>query len=44
MHIKEIDEGFFLYENKNTQEVLVIPVMMTDKNKQIIEELFLWLR
>lgn len=44
MHIKQIDEGFFLYENKNTQEVLVIPVMMTDKNKQIIEGLFLWLR
>lgn len=44
MHIKEITEGFFLYENKNTQELLAIPVVMNDKNKQIIENLFLWLR
>jgi len=44
MHIKEFDEGFFVYENKNTQEILVIPVMMNEKNKKIIDELFLWLR
>ena len=43
MKLKEINEAFFLYENKNTQELLLIPVQMTDKNKEIIEKLFLWL-
>lgn len=43
MKLKEIDEAFFLYENKNTQQILLIPVQMTDKNREIIEELFLWL-
>lgn len=44
MKLKNIDEGFFLYENKNTQEVLLIPVMMNDRNKKIIDELFIWLQ
>jgi len=44
MHIKEFDEGFFIYENKNTQEILVIPVYMTERNKEIIKNLFLWLQ
>jgi CRISPR/Cas system-associated exonuclease Cas4 (RecB family) len=43
MKLKEIDEAFFLYENKNTQELLLIPVQMTARNKEIIEGLFLWL-
>ena len=43
MKLKNVKESFFLYENKNTQEVLVIPVQMTDKNKEIIENLFSWL-
>jgi CRISPR/Cas system-associated exonuclease Cas4 (RecB family) len=43
MKLKEIDEAFFLYENKNTQQILLIPVQMNDRNKEIIEELFLWL-
>jgi CRISPR/Cas system-associated exonuclease Cas4 (RecB family) len=44
MHIKKFDEGFFVYENKNTQEILVIPITMNDRNKKIIDELFIWLR
>ena len=43
MKLKEIDEAFFLYENKNTQELLLIPVQMTARNHEIIEGLFLWL-
>jgi CRISPR/Cas system-associated exonuclease Cas4 (RecB family) len=43
MKLKEIDEGFFLYENKNTQEILLIPIQMTEKNKSIINDLFEWL-
>jgi CRISPR/Cas system-associated exonuclease Cas4 (RecB family) len=43
MKLKDINEAFFLYENKNTQELLLIPVQMTEKNKETIEKLFLWL-
>ena len=43
MKVRNVQEGFFLYENKNTQEILVIPVQMNDRNKKIIEELFEWM-
>ena len=43
MKLKNIKEGFFLYENKNTQELLLIPIQMTDSNKAIINNLFSWL-
>ena len=44
MKLKNAKEGFFLYENKNTQEVLIIPISMNDKNKKIIEDAFLWMQ
>jgi len=44
MKLRNVKEAFFLYENKNTQELLLIPIQMTEKNKKIIEELFDWLR
>ena len=44
MKLKDAKEGFFLYENKNTQEVLIIPIVMNDKNKKIIEDAFIWMR
>ena len=44
MKLTDAKEGFFLYENKNTQQVLIIPVAMNEKNKEIIEETFMWLR
>jgi hypothetical protein len=43
MKLKNAKEGFFLYENKNTQEVLVIPISMNEKNTKIIEDTFAWL-
>ena len=43
MKLKNAKEGFFIYENKNTQELLVIPVAMNDRNKQIIDDLFVWM-
>ena len=43
MKLRNAKEAFFLYENKNTQEILLIPVQMTDKNKEIIDNLFIWL-
>jgi len=43
MKLRNVKEAFFLYENKNTQEILLIPVQLTEKNKKIIEDLFVWL-
>jgi hypothetical protein len=43
MKLKNAKEGFFLYENKNTQEILVIPVSMNERNTKIIEDTFLWM-
>lgn len=44
MKLTNAKEGFFLYENKNTQQILIIPVTMNEKNKEIIEDTFMWLR
>ena len=43
MKLRNAKEAFFLYENKNTQEILLIPIQMTAKNKKFIDELFQWL-
>ncbi|NCV08356.1 MAG: Dna2/Cas4 domain-containing protein [Actinobacteria bacterium] len=43
MKLRNAKEAFFLYENKNTQEILLIPIQMTAKNKKIIDELFIWM-
>lgn len=44
MKLKNAKEGFLMYENKNTQEILIIPVLMNEKNKAIINGLFVWLQ
>ena len=44
MKLRNSSEGFFLYENKNTQQILIIPVNMNDRNKKIIDDLFVWLQ
>jgi CRISPR/Cas system-associated exonuclease Cas4 (RecB family) len=43
MKLTDAKEGFFLYENKNTQEIVVIPVIMNDRNKKIIDDTFTWM-
>ena len=43
MKLKSAKEGFFLYENKNTQEIIVIPISMNEKNTKIIEDTFTWM-
>jgi hypothetical protein len=43
MKLTNAKEGFFLYENKNTQEVLIIPVQMNERNTKIINDTFDWL-
>lgn len=44
MKLRKAKEGFFLYENKNTQQILIIPIQMNDRNTKIIEELFIWMQ
>ena len=43
MKLRGAEEGFFVYENKNTQELLVLPIQMSERNIKIIDELFVWL-
>jgi CRISPR/Cas system-associated exonuclease Cas4 (RecB family) len=44
MKLRKASEGFLMYENKNTQELLLIPVNMNEKNKAKIDGLFIWLQ
>lgn len=44
MKVSNASEGFLLYENKNTQEICVIPVNMNERNSQLIEKVFDWMR
>ncbi len=44
MLILGIDRGFLLYENKNTGEWLIFPVMMTPENRKIVEDAFQWMK
>lgn len=36
--------GFLMYENRNTQEYVIIPVEMNEKNRKILDEVYDWLR
>lgn len=44
MKIEGANEGFVLYENKNDNELLCIPVEMNEKNKEYIEYVFSWMQ
>ena len=44
MKIRNVAQGFLYYENKNDQTFLIIPVKVSERNKEIINELFEWLR
>lgn len=37
-------EGFFLYENKNTHEISTFPILMTDENQEYVDYIFDWMR
>jgi len=39
-----IDEGFFLYENKNTHEISTFPIIMNEENKEYVDYIFDWMR
>lgn len=44
MKILKAAQGVFIYENKNDQEITLIPIKVSDKYIEIIENLFSWLR
>lgn len=44
MHVFKKDKGFFVIEDKNTHELLIIPVKMTDEHRELIERVFAWMR
>lgn len=44
MRAKGVDKGFVMYENKNTQEFLILPVNMNKRNTAILNNALDWLR
>lgn len=44
MRVLKKEKGFFLIENKNTHELLIIPVKMTEANAALVERVFEWMR
>ena len=44
MKLTDSTKGFLLYENKNTGELLVLPVYMDDANTKIVDEAFEWMK
>lgn len=44
MKVFNKEKGFFVIENKNTHELLIIPVKMTEENNALIERVFDWMR
>jgi CRISPR-associated protein Cas4 len=43
MHVLKLDDGFLIYENKNTNEFFVVPVTMTERNQKYAEYIFQWM-
>jgi hypothetical protein len=39
-----LEEGFFIYENKNNHEIAVIPLAMSEENDEYISMIFDWMR
>lgn len=44
MKVLKLSQGVFIYENKNNQELCLIPIRVNDRYIKIIDELFWWLR
>lgn len=43
MKLLGLEKGFLLYENKNSQNLLVVPVMWNVANKKLIDDTFEWM-
>lgn len=44
MRVLGLDDGFVLYENKNTQELFLVPITMDEANSEYTDYLFDWMR
>lgn len=44
LRVMKKEKGFFVIENKNTHELLIIPVKMTPTNEAIVDRVFQWMR
>jgi len=44
MKVLGFDTGFLLYENKNTQNIMILPVYMTEANQEFVDNSFDWMR
>lgn len=44
MYVLGYPRGFFLTENKNTHELFILPIRMTDERKEMIEGILEWMR
>lgn len=43
MHVLDLPDGFLIYENKNTNEFLVIPIEMNERNREYVNYIFQWM-
>lgn len=44
MWVLKLNKGFVAYENKNLQNLLILPVVWNDENRKLIEETIEWMR
>ena len=44
MKVTGAEEGFFLYENKNTHEITVIPMVKSPENLDYVDYIFDWMK
>jgi CRISPR/Cas system-associated exonuclease Cas4 (RecB family) len=44
MRVLNKEKGFFVIENKNTHELLIIPVKMTEAHSKLVDDVFDWMR
>lgn len=44
MYVTDHRGGFFMTENKDTNELFILPVRMDEDNKKIVEKTFEWMR
>jgi CRISPR/Cas system-associated exonuclease Cas4 (RecB family) len=44
MYVTNHDKGFFLTENKDTHELFILPIKMTDEYCEYVESIFDWMR
>jgi CRISPR/Cas system-associated exonuclease Cas4 (RecB family) len=44
MKVLELNKGFIIYENKNTQSLLILPVTWNVANTKLVDDTFEWMR